>query len=444
METTTANSRLVLDLLAPMTGEFLDAGSGGGAEGGVVAERPERLSCGCGRASWSRGSGARAARALTLGTHVAARLVRGVALYLLAASSLSLLSISLDRFLKTDTGLMITIVGGVPRLVRQVTLDVLRLDALGLEAVNAGQGPDQSATVRWSGVWHVSRGGVFDLYVAANPENDVRMILDGRQVAGTGVGVVSQVAIESGFHDLQITYVVASRGSNLYVQRARTGRIPGRFDPETLFPREPTAEAFATNRRLSLLRGLATLAWVVPLCFFGARSAIRYAARCRASHAPRDRRRWALGAALFAVSFVLYFAASRALEPTGFVRDDLVLSADSASTVQGLVWGPTVPRGVHHPLFLVVRPLAKMMQGGTLFQFVGVDAALAALALIAATNCVLMYVVLGRILGSTALAGWFAGLYGVSFSNVVLFSSRGLFSSHADGPSVPVRRSPGG
>ena len=28
METTTANSRLVLDLLAPMTGEFLDAGSG--------------------------------------------------------------------------------------------------------------------------------------------------------------------------------------------------------------------------------------------------------------------------------------------------------------------------------------------------------------------------------------------------------------------------------
>ena len=288
--------------------------------------------------------------------------------------------------------------------------------------MNAGQGPDQSATVRWSGVWHVSRGGVFDLYVAANPGNYVQMVLDGRQVAGTGVGAVRRVAVESGFHDLQIRYLVAPRGSNLYVQWARTGRIPGRFEPETLFPREPTAEAFATNQRLSILRGLAALAWVVPLCFFGARSAIRYAARCRASHAPRDRRRWALGAALFAVSFVLYFAASRSLEPTGFVRDDLVLSADSASTVQGLVWGPTVPRGVRHPLFLVVRPLAKMMQGGTLFQFVGVDAALAALTLIAATNCVLMYVVLGRILGSTALAGWFAGLYGVSFSNVVLFS----------------------
>ena len=59
---------------------------------------------------------------------MAARLVRGVALYLLAASSLSLLSISLDRVLKTDTGLMVKVAGGVPRLVRQVTLDVLRLE----------------------------------------------------------------------------------------------------------------------------------------------------------------------------------------------------------------------------------------------------------------------------------------------------------------------------
>ena len=141
MEDTTPNSRLVLDVPVPMTGEFLDAGSWGGAEGGVVAERPERVSRGCGRASWPRSGGARAARALTLGTHVAARLVRGVALYLLAASSLSLLSISLDRVLKTDTGLMVKVAGGVPRLVRQVTLDVLRLDALGLEGGERRPGP---------------------------------------------------------------------------------------------------------------------------------------------------------------------------------------------------------------------------------------------------------------------------------------------------------------
>ena len=232
--------------------------------------------------------------------------------------------------------------------------------------------------------------------------------------------MISQVAVEPGFHDLQITYVVTRL--NLYVQRARTGRIPGRFDPGSLFPREPTAEAFATNQRLSVLRGLAALAWIVPLCFFGARSAIRYAARRRAGHTPRDQRQWVLGAALFTVSFVLYFGASRSLEPTGFVRDDLVLSADSATTVQALVWGPSVPTGIRHPLFLAVRPLAKMMQSGTLFQFVGVNAALAVLALIAATNCLLMFLVLSRILGSIAIAGWFAGLYGVSFSNVVLFS----------------------
>ena len=350
-----------------------------------------------------------------------ARLTRGVALYLLAASSLSLLSISLDRFFKTETGLMATL-GGVPRLVPQVTLDELHVDAADLEAITAGPRPGESLTIRWSGTWHVSRGGAFDFYVAASPADDVRLVLDGRQVAGSGVGTIGRAAVQSGFHDLQITYMVGNSGPNLYVQRARAGGIPGRFDHEALFPHEPTTEAFATNQRLSVLRGLAALAWLVPLCFFGARSVVRYAARRGGGHAPRDRRQWALGAALFAVSFVLYFAAARSLEPTGFARDDLVLSADSASTMQAIVWGPTVPRGSRHPLFLVVRPLAKMMQGGTLYQLFRVNAALAALALIAAVNCLLMFVLLSRVLGSIVLAGWFAGLYGVSFSNIVLFS----------------------
>ena len=291
---------------------------------------------------------------------MAARLVRGVALYLLAASSLSLLSISLDRFLKTDTGLMVTI-GGVPRLVPQVTLDALRLDAM-----TPGQRPGPALMVCWTGAWHISRGGVFDFYVAANPADDVRLVLDGRQVAGSGIGTIGQVALESGFHDLQVTHLVASSDPDLYVQRARAGGIPGRFNRQALFPHVPTPEAFATNQRLSVLRGLAALAWIVPLCFFGARFAIRYAARHGAGRA-HDRSRWALGAALFAVSFVLYFAASRSLEPTGFVRDDLVLSADSASTIRALEWGPTETRGSRHPLFLVVRPLAKMMQRGTLY-----------------------------------------------------------------------------
>ena len=351
---------------------------------------------------------------------MAARLVRGVALYLLAASSLSLLSISLDRFLKTDTGLMVTI-GGVPRLVPQVTLDVLRLDALGLDAMTPGQRPGSALMVRWTGAWHISRGGVFDFYVAANPADDVRLVLDGRQVAGSGIGTIGQVALESGFHDLQVTHLVASSDPDLYVQRARAGGIPGRFNRQALFPHVPTPETFATNQRLSVLRGLAVLAWIVPLCFFGARSAVRYAARHGAGRA-HDRSRWALGAAFFAVSFVLYFAASRSLEPTGFVRDDLVLSADSASTIRALEWGPTETRGSRHPLFLVVRPLAKMMQSGTLYQLFRIDAALAALALIAAMNCLLMFMVLSRILGSIAVAGWFTALYGASFSNVVLFS----------------------
>ena len=56
------------------------------------------------------------------------------------------------------------------------------------------------------------------------------------------------------------------------------------------------------------------------------------------------------------------------------------------------------------------------------------DAILAALALIAALNCLTMYAILSCLLSSAAMAAWFSGLYAVFLSNLVLFGVPEVYS----------------
>lgn len=356
---------------------------------------------------------------------------RAATVYLLAASSLSVLSVVLDRTVKTPTGLTVTIElersrsessltyqPTVPRLSTHVGLDFLLREEPALS-----RGPFRA---HWAGVWHVPESGSFDFFLGANDR--VGLSVDGRQVGAAGSSQIRTTELDAGFHDLQIDYRQIRGDSALYVQWSPPGELPRRFDGDTLFPDEPSAAAFAVNRRLHLLRRLAVFVWILPVAVFTVRSGIQVASRLRRELTPPRIARIVLGTVIVSVAFVGYFSTLRLLEPHVAERDDLVFSADGESAAQALVWGPSPPRATNHPLFLLVRPLAKMIQETAPASLTRTDAILAALALIAALNCLAMYAILTRLLSSAALAGWFSGLYAIFLSNLVLFGVPEVYS----------------
>lgn len=87
-----------------------------------------------------------------------------------------------------------------------------------------------------------------------------------------------------------------------------------------------------------------------------------------------------------------------------------------------------MPRATNHPLFLLVRPLVKLTQTTSPVTLTRGDAIRVVLALIAALNCLAMYLILLGLLFSAAMAAWFSGLYAVFLSNLVLFSVPEVYS----------------
>ena len=358
---------------------------------------------------------------------------RAVGVYVLVASSLSVLSVVLDRTAKTPTGLTLTTelrlsnsesvpiyqqTASGPRLSTHIGLDLLLNEEPALS-----RGPFRA---RWLAVWHVPESGSFDFFLGANDR--VGLSIDGREVGAAGSSQIRTTELDAGFHDLQIDYRQIRGDSALYVQWSPSGELPRRFDGNALFPDEPSAAAFAVNRDLHLLRRLAVFVWILPVAVFMVRSGIHFTSRLRRELTPRRIGQIMLGTVIASVAFVGYFSTLRVLEPTVSERDDLVFSADGESATQALVWGPSTPRATNHPLFLLVRPLAKMIQATAPASLTRTDAILAALALIAALNCLAMYAILARLLSSAAMAGWFSGLYAIFLSNLVLFGVPEVYS----------------
>lgn len=358
---------------------------------------------------------------------------RAVGVYLFAASSLSVLSMTLDRSVGTPTGLTVeaesqqsrgerapndrpTMVGA--RLSTQIGLDRL----LAEEPV-LSRGPFR---IRWTGVWYVPEQGSFDFFVAANDR--VGLTIDGRPVAAADSGQIRTVELDAGFHGLRIDYRQIRGDSALYVQWSPSGALPRRFDSDALFPEEPSAAAFAVNRRLHTLRRLALFVWILPVAVLVGLAATRSTSRLRRGATPRARGRVILGIVVASVASIGYFGTLRLLEPHVSAHDDLVFSADGESAIQALVWGPSAPRATNHPLFLLVRPVARLIRTAAPGTLTRTDAILAALALIAALNCLTMYAILSGLLSSTAMAAWFSGLYAVCLSNLVLFGVPEVYS----------------
>ena len=358
---------------------------------------------------------------------------RAAGLYLLAASSLTVLSVVLDRSVKTPTGLRVTTELQLSRnesspSYRQTVAGTrlsthIGLDLLLSEEPVLSRGPFRA---RWAGVWHVPEPGSFDFFLGANDR--VGLTIDGRRVGAAGSSQIRTVELDAGFHDLLIDYRQIRGDSAMYVQWSASGGLPRRFDGDALFPDEPSATAFTVNQRLHVLRRLALLVWIVPVMVLIVRTGIRVTSRLRPELTPRVRGRVVLGVAVVSVAFLGYFSTLRLLEPNVSERDDLVFSADAESTIQALVWGPSAPRATNHPLFLLVRPLAKVMETAAPGSLTRTDAILAALALIAALNCLTMYAILSRLLSSAAMAAWFSGLYAVFLSNLVLFGVPEVYS----------------
>ena len=358
---------------------------------------------------------------------------RAVAAYLVAVSSLSALSIALDRSIKTPTGLTVATEsqlssGQRSRFDRQTEPGArlsthLSLDQLLAEEPALSGGPFR---VRWAGVWHVPEQGSFDFFVAANDR--VGLTIDGRQVAAADSGQIRTVELDAGFHDLQIDYRQIRGDSALYAQWSPTGELPRRFDGDSLFPHEPSSAAFATNRWLRLLRRLTLSAWVLPAMVLIGVAAIRSISHLHRRSTPNPRGQVLLGGGVVILAFIGYFNTLGLLESHVSGQDDLVFSADTASAIHAIVWGPSMPRATNHPLFLLVRPLVKLTQTTSPVTLTRGDAIRVVLALIAALNCLAMYLILLGLLFSAAMAAWFSGLYAVFLSNLVLFGVPEVYS----------------
>ncbi|MGE0449978.1 MAG: hypothetical protein AB7Q29_10405 [Vicinamibacterales bacterium] len=208
-----------------------------------------------------------------------------VAIYLSVAAALSFASRVLDDRQKYTTGLTRTIYEGdldtgILRG-RDVTSDI------DLRFVDRDPAlPRRLFSVRWSGVLVRDRTEWVDVHAGGDDEMvvvlDDQVVIDRNPPQSRGEGM-ARLLLTAGVHRFEVRYRQEGGGYSLYVLVGPAGKVPGRIDPESIFPREPPARRLQTNHRLRLLRRVAAAMWVVPpglfLLVVGRRPAWRAAGR---------------------------------------------------------------------------------------------------------------------------------------------------------------------
>ena len=342
--------------------------------------------------------------------------------YLLVAVGLSALAAALDPRFQTVRGLTLSfydnaVFEGEP--VFQQTTTAINLVFL----EERPDLPRRFFSARWEGVWYVAHAQTIDLHVGG--DDRVVVSLDGRTVheRNSEVGFHTEsrsLAVAPGFHDLRVSYEQYGGGYGLAVFSTPTGKAPRAFDPETLFPSAPSQRALDVNQRLHLLRRVARWAWLAPPIVLLALLGFSALARVASRTALGSQR--LAGAAVFLVAFLGYGLNVLHFEPIAFARrQNVIFSADTRTTIGSMTELTFREHIRQHPLFsLVTSTLVRLFEAVPPISLN--QAILLTLALIAAANCTLCYVILQRQLASTRLACWFAALYGCLFINLALFS----------------------
>lgn len=193
---------------------------------------------------------------------VAAGLTLGVAI----AVSLTLLSMALDRWLKTETGLARSVSVG-PGFAGPQLLPPTITQEISLAFVDdTPDAPRRYFSVRWEGYWRVVRDGAVDLYVGG--DDRVRLKIDGQTIlernsARDSRTISREISLQAGLHGISVEFEQDAAGYSLHVLWAPAGRSPKAFEPESLFPNEPSAADLATNRRLRAFHTLVVGVWVL-------------------------------------------------------------------------------------------------------------------------------------------------------------------------------------
>jgi hypothetical protein len=189
-----------------------------------------------------------------------------VGTYLIACVGLTGLSDLLDERLKTETGLVQSVVADVDgeraTLLRRTTS---RIDLSFLD--DNPRLPRRFFDARWDGVWYVPDDLSVDVYAGGDDFVAVRiddeLVLERGVTAGMDVAS-RRLALASGLHRLSVEYVQRGGAHGLNVQWAPSGGRPGPFYAEHLFPTTPTPEQIVRNLRLVLFWRFAMAAWIVP------------------------------------------------------------------------------------------------------------------------------------------------------------------------------------
>ena len=199
-------------------------------------------------------------------TRIRRSVAAGLALSLAGATGLTLLSMVLDRWLKVETGLTRLVSEGPgftgPELLQPATTPEISLAFLD----DIPDSPRRFFSVRWEGYWHVLRDEAVDLYVGG--DDRVVLRIDGETILERNAAIESrtisrEIAAQSGLHHISVEFEQDGGGYSLNVLWAPAGEPPRAFDPESLFPDEPSTTDLSAHRRLRALHNIVVDVWLV-------------------------------------------------------------------------------------------------------------------------------------------------------------------------------------
>lgn len=193
-------------------------------------------------------------------------LIRAGAAYLVIAAACTLTVRALDQRAHRGQGLHLTVIArpdDTPTALFERTTPAIDLTFLD----HHPQLPTRFFSATWTGFWYLPTTQVVDLYAGA--DDRVVLRVDGQPVlernADVGMHTIGRaLRLTSGVHSIAVEYEQDGGGTHLNVQWAPAGGRPAPLDPVALFSSEPRPDQQATVRRVTALRTLVWLAWLVP------------------------------------------------------------------------------------------------------------------------------------------------------------------------------------
>ncbi len=283
--------------------------------------------------------------------------------------------------------------------------------------------PRRQFSVRWQGIWYLPQATSVDFFLGG--DDRLRLFVDDTLVLERslrlGLHTVSVTRVlEAGPHEIQLDYVKVWGGHYVNLQWASTGEAARPFPPSRLFPTRPTETQLARSQRLATLRHAVPVAWGLPLLAFLGFVVLPPVVRT-ARRTDTGRRRLT-ATVIFGLALTGYLLNALHFEPIIFDRQqNLIFSADTWTTVGSMRELTFRAQIRQHPLYsLIANSVVELVQ---LVSPIGLNRAiLLTIALIAALNCTLAYLLFARVLGCTRTAVGFTAIYALAFANLAIFS----------------------